>query len=469
MIFTSLDFLIFYALLMVLLVLFKNSDYRQSILLISSYIFYGWWNPAFILLILVSSVQGWYFGLLIDRSSDQRKKSLYLIISLAISLSMLAYFKYFNFIIQTIFSMVGAQLDDNFNIILPVGISFFTFQTMSYGIDLKRGKIKVCKSLPQFMLFVAFFPQLVAGPIVRASEFLPQLHKKVIITRENILFGLQLFIGGAIQKVLFADNLSKFVDPVFSTPELYSAGTLWLAAVAYAVQIFCDFSGYSLMAIGVARTLGFHLPKNFDMPYVARSITDFWRRWHITLSFWLRDYLYVSLGGNRISTIRTYVNLLITMLLGGLWHGSSWNFVLWGMLHGLALASHKMWILLTMNVSDRIKEHYFYKVFAWGLTCIFLLLTWIPFRCRDFDQTISYLKGLMGNTSGIEWMNPLVLTVLSFVVLWHLLYLLSVSYYTKYPVQRVETIQSQIILGGVLLAFAMFAPLNTSPFIYFQF
>jgi alginate O-acetyltransferase complex protein AlgI len=469
MIFTSIDFLIFYALLLLLLALFKGNGTRQTILLISSYIFYGWWNPAFVLLILVSSVQGWYFGLLIDRSEDQRRKSLFLFASLAISLGMLAYYKYANFIVQNVLGLAGIELSAGFDIILPVGISFFTFQTMSYGIDLKRGNIEVCKSLPQFMLFVAFFPQLVAGPIVRASEFLPQLLKKVVISRENIFLGLQLFIGGAIQKVLFADNLSTFVDPVFSTPELYSGSTLWLAVIAYAVQIFCDFSGYSLMAIGVAYTLGFHLPKNFDMPYVSKSITEFWRRWHITLSFWLRDYLYVSLGGNRVSTIRTYVNLMITMLLGGLWHGASWNFVVWGMLHGLALAIHKLWMLLTANWSEGLKQHYLYKITAWGLTGLFVLLTWIPFRCGDFSQTTRYFKGLLGNASGIEWINPSVLVVLSIVVLWHLLYLYRISHYVKFPAQKVETLHSQIVLGSSILALAMFAPINTSPFIYFQF
>ena len=272
MIFTSFDFLLFYACLMLLLIIFKSDVVRQHILLASSYVFYGWWNPAFLLLILACSLQGWYFGLLINRTDNQKKKSLYLFISLTLSLGLLAYYKYAEFIVRNMFGLVGIELETSLDITLPVGISFFTFQTMSYGIDLKRERIRVCKSLSQFMLFVAFFPQLVAGPIVRASEFLPQLLKHIVINRQNLLLGLQLFLGGAIQKVLFADNLSKFVDPIFSDPELFSGGSLWLAVVAYAVQIFCDFSGYSLMAIGVAKTLGFSLPKNFDMPYVARSI-----------------------------------------------------------------------------------------------------------------------------------------------------------------------------------------------------
>jgi alginate O-acetyltransferase complex protein AlgI len=469
MIFTSIDFLIFYALLMLMLTLFKGNSIRQAILLVSSYVFYGWWNPVFVLLILASSLQCWYFGLLIDRSDTQRKKSLFLFISIIFSLSMLAYYKYACFLIQAVFSLIGIEWDAELDITLPVGISFFTFQVMSYGIDLKRGKIDVCKSLPKLMIFIAFFPQLVAGPIVRASDFLPQLTKNISINRENVLLGLQLFVGGAIQKVLFADNLSKFVDPVFATPELFSSSSLWLAVVAYAIQIFCDFSGYSLMAIGVAKTLGFHLPKNFDMPYVARSITEFWHRWHITLSFWLRDYLYISLGGNRKGTLRTYVNLLVTMLLGGLWHGASWNFVLWGALHGLALIIHKIWMTTTKSWEETYKKQFIYKVVAWGSTGFFVLMTWIPFRCKDFEQTTNYYRGLFGKEHGVEWINPLTFTVLSIVACWHFLYLFNVPHYKKFPAQRIDTLYLQLVYGFAILALAMFAPINTSPFIYFQF
>lgn len=469
MIFTSVDFLLFYAFLMLLLVIFKGNSVRQAILLVASYIFYGWWSPVFLLLIYFSSLQGWYLGLLIDRTSDQGKKSLYLFISLSISLGLLAYFKYANFITESAYGLLGLEWDKSLDIILPVGISFFTFQTMSYGIDLKRENIPVCKSLTQFMLFVAFFPQLVAGPIVRASEFLPQLLKNVTIKLDNFLIGAQLFIGGAIQKVLFADNISKFVDPVFSAPEMYAGSTLWLAIVAYSIQIFCDFSGYSLMAIGVAKTLGYTLPKNFDMPYVALSVTEFWRRWHITLSSWLRDYLYISLGGNRKGASATYVNLMITMLLGGLWHGASWNFVLWGMLHGLALAIHKVWIGLPNGREREIKTRYFYKITAWALTYFFILMTWIPFRAESFDITITYYERLFGGGQGIEWLNPSVIIVLCLAALWHFVYLYKFSFYKSFPLARVDTFYGQLIIGFSLLVLAMFAPINSSPFIYFQF
>ncbi len=295
MIFTSLDFLLFYIALMGLLCIFKHNSIRQFILLIASYLFYGWWNPTFVILIIALSIIAWYLGLLIDGTEKENQKNLYLAISITLSLGVLAYYKYATFLVDNIIMLLGLKWDYHLGITLPVGISFFTFQTMSYVIDLKRRKITVCRNLAQLMLYVAFFPQLVAGPIVRASEFLPQLSHQIKITRFNIIIGLQIFLGGAIQKVLFADNLSSFVDPVFSQPELFSGKTLWLAVTAYSLQIFCDFSGYSLMAIGIAKTLGFELPENFRMPYISSSITEFWRRWHITLSFSITPKRYIKI------------------------------------------------------------------------------------------------------------------------------------------------------------------------------
>ena len=469
MIFTSITFLVFYAILILLLLLFKGNIARQSILLFASYFFYAWWNPTFIILIFLSSLWAWYLGLLIDRTNCEKRKSLYLAISLFLSLGMLAYYKYAQFLVENISTLLGYEWNNQLDILLPVGISFFTFQTMSYGIDLKRGKIPVCKSLPQFMLFVAFFPQLVAGPIVRASEFLPQLTKKIRITKQNFIIGFQLFLGGAIQKVLFADNLSIFVDPVFENPLFYSSDTLWLALFAYSLQIFCDFSGYSLMAIGVARTLGFQLPKNFDMPYISRSITEFWRRWHMTLSFWLRDYLYISLGGNRKGEIRTYLHLLITMLLGGLWHGASWNFILWGGLHGIALALHKVWLNQTASLAQ-FKERVLYKSFAWGITILFVVLAWIPFRCADFETSYIYFTHLFGNdNASAQWTNPHVLLLILIAAIWHIMYLVKSSLLMRFPQENIFSLYPYLVISLSILFIIMFAPLETSPFIYFQF
>lgn len=468
MIFTSLIFLVFYIVLVGLLLTFKNNTVRQSLLLLSSYFFYGWWNPAFIILIMASSIWGWYLGLLMGRTDNEREKSLYLAISLSLSIAMLAYYKYAEFLAENFVTLLGLEWDYHLGITLPVGISFFTFQTMSYGIDLKRGRIPVCKSLPDFMLFVAFFPQLVAGPIVRASEFLPQLSRKINITWPNMIIGAQLFLGGAIQKVLFADNLSVYVDAVFLEPSLYSAGTLWLATMAYAMQIFCDFSGYSLMAIGVARTLGFMLPENFRMPYIAKSITEFWRRWHMSLSFWLRDYLYISMGGNRKGNFRTYVHLMITMLLGGLWHGASWNFVIWGALHGIALAIHKLWESNTHWLTA-YREMRIYKALAWSLTLLFVIVLWVPFRSPDIETTFIYLTNMLGNETGISWMHPNVIMILTLSVIWHLLYVFYSKPLLYFPTNEYHKLYPQIILSGFMLMIILFAPMNTSPFVYFQF
>lgn len=467
MIFTSLTFLVFFAILLVLMLSVRGSTQREYLLLLSSYVFYGAWSPVFILLIAISSLWGWYLGLLMCRTSNKSLRWRYMWLSLFLSLSMLGYFKYANFFVENLTYLFGVKWQ-YVDIILPVGISFFTFQTMSYTIDLYRERIPVCTSLRKFMLFVAFFPQLVAGPIVRASEFLPQLDRHIKLKCDDMLIGGQLFLGGAIQKVLVADNLSVFVDPVFADPTLYSPTTLWLAIASYGLQIFCDFSGYSLMAIGIARILGYELPKNFDMPYVAVSITEFWKRWHMTLSFWLRDYLYIPLGGNRKGTKRTYINLMITMLLGGLWHGASWNFVIWGGMHGVALAVHKLWSDYTSGWK-RIKRTVLYKLFSWSLTILLVSLLWVPFRSPNYPSTMAFFNHLLPSGEGIIWLHPMVLILLATVTVWHMMYLFQSSLLSTFPATRPYDTGPAFVIGSFILLIVLFAPINTSPFIYFQF
>lgn len=342
-IFSSLTFFVFFGVVMGLLFVLKSDRHKQIMLLAASYVFYGAWDWRFLSLILASSLWSYWLGLRIAATPDGPRRKRYLIASLCMDLGLLAVFKYANFFLDSFYGLTGLSQSVALNITLPVGISFFTFQTMSYSIDLYRRRIDVCDDMGRFLLFVSFFPQLVAGPIVRASEFLPQLHQPIGPKGRDISVGLQIFVLGLTQKLLVADNLAAWVDPVFATPALYDAATLWGALTAYSLQIFCDFSGYSLMAIGVGRAMGFELPENFRTPYLAKTITEFWRRWHISLSTWLRDYLYISLGGNRKGERRTDVNVLLTMLLGGLWHGAGWNFVLWGALHGGALIVQKHW------------------------------------------------------------------------------------------------------------------------------
>lgn len=468
MIFTSLTFLLFFIVLAVFLRIYKSTESRINILLVSSYIFYGAWNVTFLLLIFASSLWGWYLGLLMSRTESRRMKKLYLLVSLVLSLGTLSYFKYANFFVDSVFGVFGVDRDHTFDILLPVGISFFTFQTMSYTIDLYRNNIEVCYSLKKFMLFVAFFPQLVAGPIVRASDFLPQLAKNIQFNSRDILIGAQIFLGGAIQKVLFADNLSQFVDPVFENPSVYDTTTLWVALLSYSLQIFCDFCGYSLMAIGIAKMLGFHLPQNFNMPYISMSITEFWRRWHISLSSWLRDYLYISLGGNRKGKLFTYRNLMITMLLGGLWHGASWNFVLWGGGHGLALAVHKVWQEYGV-IKASIKELKVYKLLSWAVTLLVVMLLWVPFRSSSYEHTTNFMSGLFTLTDGITWISAKSILLIALAFIWHIAFFYKVKPLMSYPTTQVMNWSTVITVTLSLTLFLLFAPLNASPFIYFQF
>lgn len=467
MIFTSWTFLLFFIVLSVLLYVFKASSHRLSIMLVASYIFYGAWNVSYLGLIFASSLWGWGLGLMMVRAKTEAARKASLMLSLFLSMGMLGFYKYADFFANNIYSLLDIQRDESFDILLPVGISFFTFQTMSYTIDLYRGNLQPCYSLKKFMLFVAFFPQLVAGPIVRAVDFLPQLEKKIVFSHEDIILGAQIFLGGAIQKSLFADNLSVFVDPVFAEPVLYSSSTLWLALSAYSLQIFCDFAGYSLMAIGLARMLGFKLPPNFNMPYISASVTEFWRRWHISLSTWLRDYLYISLGGNKKGLFRTYANLFITMILGGLWHGASWNFVLWGTGHGLALAVHKYWLVHTGQWT--FKENTLYRATAWGFTLIVVMLLWIPFRTHEFSDTVVYFSRLWGAGSGFDWYNTKSIIVLGFAAIWHLAFLYGAKWLILFPCKRPVSWYCLSVIILTLFIFLLLSPTDTSPFIYFQF
>jgi len=470
MIFTSFTFIIFFIILIVVLLISQNNTYRLYVLLTFSYIFYGWWNIYYLALIFIVSFSGWLFGKFIYNEPRKQIKKFYLSANLLISLGILSYYKYTNFFIGSINKLLEKPpvvLD----ILLPVGISFFTFQTLSYTIDIYREKVPICRSLAKFSLFVAFFPQLVAGPIVRASDFLPQLYHDIKFKTENCLIGAQIFLGGALQKVLIADNLSQFVDIVYQQPQIYSSLTLWLTIFAYSMQIFCDFSGYSLMAIGISRILGFSLPKNFNMPYNARSITEFWHRWHISLSLWLRDYVYISMGGNRKGVFRTQVNMFITMLLGGLWHGASWNFVIWGALHGMALGVNRFW---TLFLSAKLKNIIGFKVYAlctWLITVLFVTLLWIPFRSPETETSYQIISRLFLVGDGIDWFHIQTIIILGIAVVWHIMHWANTSLLCNFPVNydKLNRSKSVLIIIIMLYLLLLFFPINNSPFIYFQF
>ncbi len=331
------------------LLLKRQTNWRLIYTLGFSLFFYYKSSGLYFVLLILSTLIDFTLGHYIHNASSKSKRRAYLILSLCANLGLLAYFKYTNFLIGSFNSVVGTNFAFQ-SIFLPVGISFFTFQTLSYSIDVYRGKLiplteevtdmkSFFSRLLDFSFFVSFFPQLVAGPIVRAADFIPQIRKPLQLSESNLGRALLLIAGGLFKKAVISDYISiNFVDRVFENPALYSGFENLMAAYGYAIQIYCDFSGYSDMAIGLALIMGLRLPENFRLPYQSDSIRDFWRRWHISLSTWLRDYLYISLGGNRKGGLRTYVNLMLTMLLGGLWHGASWVFVIWGGLHGLALA-----------------------------------------------------------------------------------------------------------------------------------
>ena len=323
---------------------YKHHRAKTTFVTLFSLYFYYKSSGIYFLLLILSAVVDYSLANAIFKAESKSKKRVILVLSLVLNLGMLAYFKYTNFF-YSIICDITAQSFSPLSIFLPVGLSFFTFQSLSYTIDIYRGTLKPVKSFLDYAFFVSFFPQLVAGPIVRAADFIPQIFKPLKVTDEMIGRGVFLIASGVIKKVVIADFIStNFVDRIFDHPTLYTGLENLFGVYGYALQIYCDFSGYSDMAIGIALLMGFHFKINFDSPYQSKNISEFWRRWHISLSTWLKDYLYISLGGNRKGKIRTYINLLITMLLGGLWHGAGFRFVLWGAMHGIALAIHKLYL-----------------------------------------------------------------------------------------------------------------------------
>lgn len=396
MLFNSGDFLLFFTVfLAVYLLLFQQKGLRLLFVTAFSLFFYYKSSGLFVGLLLSCAVFNYYMGLLMERWAERRQRLLFLWLTIGINLSPLLYFKYKNFILSNWYYMQGfeGQLED---LILPVGISFFTFQTISYIVDVYRGQIQACRKVLDFAFYLSFFPQLVAGPIVRASEFLPQIRKKLVFTREQMGIGLFLILKGLVKKAVVADYLAQYANLIYGNPEGYSGFEHLMAMYSYTLQIYYDFSGYSDMAIGLALVLGFQLPENFRSPYQALNITDFWRRWHITLSSWLRDYIYIPLGGNRRGKLNQYLFLMITMLVGGLWHGASWAFVFWGGMHGLGLIVHKIWRARTKH----LKANVLTRFLSWLLTFHFVAFLWVFFRTRSFEAAYLSIAKMF---SSFDW------------------------------------------------------------------
>jgi|WetSurMetagenome_2_1015567.scaffolds.fasta_scaffold89738_2 alginate O-acetyltransferase complex protein AlgI len=399
MLFNSLVFLLFIS---IVLLIYPRLRLRQQnlFLLFANYFFYGWWDWRFNILLFASTLVDFTTGQKIYASDNDKHKRGWLLVSIAFNLGLLCSFKYFNFFIDSAAALAHSFGFDPhlpvLRIILPVGLSFYSFQSMSYIIDIYRGRLAPERNFIDYAVFVSFFPQLVAGPIERGAHLLPQIRSARVITKEKVMTGLNLVLLGFFKKVAIADTLAPIVENIFSRPESMTSGQLLTGVYAFTFQIYGDFSGYTDIARGIALILGFELIENFNAPYLSRNITEFWRRWHISLSTWLRDYLYVSLGGNRRGRARTYANLIITMFLGGLWHGAAWHFAIWGVMHGIYLAGHRMILggrkesvsrpeTLAERAADIVKIIFTFHVVA---------LTWILFRTESIGNAIVYLERL---------------------------------------------------------------------------
>lgn len=469
MLFNSIEYLIFLPIVFIIYWLLKNSYKKQNVLLlISSYVFYGWWDYRFLSLIIFSSFLDYYVGQKIEEAIGEKNKKRWLLVSLCSNLGLLAVFKYYNFFADSFassMSALGWEVNDlTLNIILPVGISFYTFQTLSYSIDIYRNQIKASRDIVGFFTFVSLFPQLVAGPIERASNLIPQIENKRNINMTLIKTGVfQIFIG-LFRKVAIADNLGVYVDSVYGNYDIHNSSTLLIATVFYAFQIYFDFSGYSDIAIGSAKLFGFNFNRNFNFPYFSKTLTEFWRRWHMSLSFWLRDYLYISLGGNRKGIIITYRNLLLTMLIGGLWHGSSWNFVIWGGIHGLFLSLEK-YTFSALKIKTFNALGYIY-------TFIVVLIAWIFFRAPDFQSASTIVAEIFSFNYGSlfigdinAFVNALLLLSIGFLI--DLKIFRSDVPLEDYGV-RFTTIKLSVIVSIIILMLCLFYS-TAENFIYFQF
>ncbi|WP_285905637.1 MBOAT family O-acyltransferase [Pseudodesulfovibrio pelocollis] len=464
MIFSQIEFFIFFAVVLAGLWGARTNRAGKLWLLAASYYFYAYWDWRFLSLILLSTVVDYCVGLGLKDEQRARRRRALLIVSLCVNLGLLGFFKYFNFFIDSakpIVEAVGLHAG-SLDILLPVGISFYTFQTLSYTIDVYRRKMDAHEDFFDFALFVAFFPQLVAGPIVRAAHFLPQLAHRQPLTAANFYQGFQLFTYGLFKKVFVADRLAMFSDHVFANAGAYDSTTTWLGALAYSMQIYFDFSGYSDMAIGVACIMGYSLGENFNFPYLAKSPREFWHRWHISLSTWVRDYIYIPLGGSRGGGWRTFVNGMTAMILCGLWHGAAWTFVAWGALHGLALALNRVGAAF---VGDRRVPGA--GLLGWAATMFFVVQGWVLFRSESFEHAALMFRQMFAPVQGVAWYHPMVPFMLAGMAVVHAMK--AAGGWERVLLPERARWFSPTILFSLLWLSVVFRPTGFNPFIYFQF
>jgi alginate O-acetyltransferase complex protein AlgI len=445
---------------------------KLTFVTIFSLYFYYKSSGIYFLILIVSTVVDYTLANLIYLASTKGKKRALLVFSLVANLGLLGYFKYTNFLLEIFSSVSGGEFKP-MDIFLPVGVSFFTFQSLSYTLDIYRGSLKPVGNILDYAFFVSFFPQLVAGPIVRASEFIPQIYPPTVVTKEMFGRGVFLIVTGLFKKAIISNYISlNFVDRIFDAPTLYTGLENLFGVYGYALQIYCDFSGYSDMAIGIALLLGFHFCLNFDSPYQSKNITEFWRRWHMSLSTWLRDYLYFSLGGNKKGKFRTYMNLMLTMLLGGLWHGASFRFILWGGLHGAALAVHKAFSSLSMKPLPA-KWNGAVQVLGVLVTFHFVCFCWIFFRAPDMTAAGQVLSQIFSHFSPqifLEFVSGYKI-VLMLMVVGYVLHFVpkSIEVKAEQVVTDMHLAWKTALLVSMIVLVIQTKSAGIQPFIYFQF
>ncbi|MCA9322859.1 MAG: MBOAT family protein [Planctomycetes bacterium] len=472
--FSSLTFFLFFALVCALHWTLRKHEARKIVLLAASYWFYGAWDERFLFLIIGSSAVDYVVGAAIARSDDAVRRKRLLITSLVVNLGALAIFKYLGFFVDSAvdgLTRLGFEASaPTLSIVLPVGISFYTFQTLSYTIDIYRGELRPARSAVDFFLFVAFFPQLVAGPIVRARDFLPQLEVQRTLKAEPFFLGLELFMLGLFKKLVIADSVGMLVDGVYGELGEHAAWEVLCAAIGFCFQIYADFSGYSDMAIGCAAMLGYRLPENFRLPYLSLSITDYWRRWHISLSSWFRDYLYIPLGGNRRGVAKTYRNLIATFLLTGLWHGANWTFVMFGAWNGGVLILERWWRALRRRLGHHPSPspHVAWVPVCWVLATASTIISFIFFRADDLGHAIDIFRRIASGHPGygqFPWRHFVYISI--WMVAYHLACVLKLG--TRLRARFDPWFLRSLIYTVYVLLMAAFAPFGERPFIYFQF
>jgi D-alanyl-lipoteichoic acid acyltransferase DltB (MBOAT superfamily) len=478
MIFNSIDFAVFLPIVFFLywFVTNKNLKLQNALIVLASYLFYGWWDWRFLSLIIFSTLVDYLIGRKLKTEEKKTNRKILLWTSIIVNLGFLGFFKYYNFFLDNFiaaFTFFGSEIKPNsLNIILPVGISFYTFQTLSYTIDVYKRKLEPTKDFIAFSAFVSFFPQLVAGPIERATNLLPQFYKKRKFDLVSASDGLRQILWGLFKKVVIADNCAEIANIIFNNSGDYSGGTLLLGAVFFTFQIYGDFSGYSDIAIGTSRLFGFNLMQNFKFPYFSRDIAEFWRRWHISLSTWFRDYLYIPLGGSRGGTFMKIRNTFIIFIASGFWHGANWTFIIWGALNALFIMPSVIFktnrdnleIVAAHKIFPSIKE-----IFSIGITFMLTVLAWIFFRANNVTHAVSYIKNIFIGKSNLYVDTPSILIVMilfMFLMEW-------ISRKRNYGLSEIELILPKRILRWLLYVFIVLSILffagEPQEFIYFQF